>query len=315
MSKKLIAVASVAALALSALAGIAPANAAAFSVTLSQFTTTGTGESATTAYLIAVPAANDVGSDATTAADSRSIKVVVSTTTATGTVSASVTGGLRLLTVAQEADVDSTSATGTTTLSGAAVSSSHTFYVYSTSTTAGTLTVTEGGNTKVNYIKGVAGDAYSISAKFPTTVNSASNSSIDVTVSDVFGNPIVATTAIAFAAGTLTTGVVGAASVVTSATAYTWNTTRKVWEGKVIGSSTPGGVALSVTLSGGGADQTTNGLPAPTLSAFSSLSNADLASQVTALTAQVAALTADYNALAKKFNKKVKKAKNKVALK
>jgi hypothetical protein len=102
--------------------------------------------------LISVPAANDVGSDAVTAADSRSIKVVVSTTTATGTVSASATGGLRLLTVAQEADADSTSATGTTTLSGAAVSSSFTFYVYTTSTTAGTLTVTEGGNTKVNYI-------------------------------------------------------------------------------------------------------------------------------------------------------------------
>ncbi len=317
MSKKLIAVASAAALALSALVA-APANAAAFGVTVSQATDSSTaGTSATTAFTIKVPETNEIVSTTSTTT-SRAIKFVVATTTATGTVNASVTGGLRILTQAQLDDADTTVATGTTSLSVAAVSESATFYVYSTSTTAGTLTVTNDGNSYVKYIKGIVGTAYGISAKFPTAVNSSSNSSIDVTVTDVFGNPITETTAVAFSAGTLTTAVVGAASVVTSATAYTWNVTRKVWEGKVIGSTTPGGVALTVTLSGGLADQTANGFAAPVLSAFTSLSNADLSAQVTALTAQVAALTADYNALAAKWNKRVasKKAPKKaVALK
>jgi hypothetical protein len=57
---------------------------------------------------------------------------------------------------------------------------------------------------------------------------------------------------------------------------------------------------------------------APTLSAFASISNADLALQVTLLTAQVVALTADYNALATRWNKKVdskRRVFNKVPLK
>jgi|688.fasta_scaffold572116_1 hypothetical protein len=305
MSKKLIAVASAAALALSALVGIAPASAAAFGVTPSQGTDVSTaGTSATTAFTIKVPETNEIVSTTSTTT-SRAIKFVVATTTATGTVNATVTGGLRILTQAQLDDADTTTATGTTTLSVAAISESATFYVYSTSTTAGTLTVTNDGNSYVKYIKGVAGTAYSISAKFPTAVTSGANSSIDVTVTDVFGNPIVETTAVAFSGGTLTTAVVGAASVVTSATAYTWNVTRKVWEGKVVGSTTPGSTALTVTLSGGLEDQEANGLPSPVLSAFSALTTADLSAQVTALTAQVAALKADYNALAAKWNKRV----------
>ncbi len=54
------------------------------------------------------------------------------------------------------------------------------------------------------------------------------------------------------------------------------------------------------------------------MTAFASISNADLALQVTLLTAQVVALTADYNALATRWNKKVdskRRVFNKVPLK
>jgi hypothetical protein len=72
-------------------------------------------------------------------------------------------------------------------------------------------------------------------------------------------------------------------------------------------------------------DLSTNGFAKPVKTAFTSVSAADLATQVTTLTAQVTlltaqvvALTADYNRLATRFNKRydLKKAPvKKVALK
>jgi hypothetical protein len=165
------------------------------------------------------------------------------------------------------------------------------------------------GNTAVHYVKGTAGSAYNIrTVKFPTSVTSGvseanSKDKITYALTDVFGNNIANAGA----------GVVNVNALGADTSTPLYSATTKLYTSKVFEASTSS-VALSVALDAE-LDYSADGLPAPVNYAYSSISAADLASQITALTAQVAALTADYNALAVKFNKKVKKAKNKVALK
>jgi hypothetical protein len=317
MSKKLIAIASAAALALTALVAV-PAGAAAGDVTVSGETNDGptiNGATSTLAFKVDVPEDNEFADD-----ESDYLTIEVEPTASNATVSATSTGSVEILTKAEFDDtttVASTS-TGKQTFSANAVGTADVvFYVYTTSTSAGTLVVKAGDNTKTYYIKGNAGTANSISVKFPTALNSSTASNVDVTVKDVFGNNIEGSSGDEFNddnSSSLETNTVGAAATV-APDAFTWNTTRKVWAGKVIGVSGGGAASMTITLDNDGFDAEEAGLAAPSLVAFSTLSSADLASQVTSLTAQVAALIADYNALAAKWNKKAKKKKNKVALK
>jgi hypothetical protein len=322
MSKKLIAVASAAALALSALVAV-PAGAAAGDVTISGETNSGptiNGATSTLAYKVDVPEDNEFAG-----AQDDYLTVAVTPTASNATVSASSTGSVEILTTAEFDDTTTvaSTATGKQTFSANAVGTADVeFYVYTTSTSAGTLVVKAGDSTKTYYIKGNAGTANSISVKFPTSLNSSTASNVDVTVKDVFGNDITGSSGDEFNTDsdngeTLTTNTVGAAATV-DPDAFTWNTTRKVWAGKVIGVSGGGASSMTITLDNGGFDAEDDGLAAPSLVAFSSVSAADLATQVTTLTAQVAALILDYNALVAKWNKKVadKKApKKKVASK
>ena len=319
MSKKLIAIASAAALALTALVAV-PAGAAAGDVTISGETNaapTINGATSTLAFKVDVPEDNEFAG-----VQSDYLTIAVTPTASNANVSASSTGSVEILTKAEFDDTTTvaSTATGKQTFSANAVGTTDVeFYVYTTSTSAGTLVVKAGDNTKTYYIKGNAGTANSVSVKFPSALNSTTASNVDVTVKDVFGNEITGSAGDEFnddaANGeTLTTDTVGAAATV-APDAFTWNVTRKVWAGKVIGVTGGGSASMTITLDNGGFDAEEDGLSAPSLVAFSSVSAADLSSQVTSLTAQVAALIADYNALAVKFNKKVKKAKNKVALK
>jgi hypothetical protein len=251
------------------------------------------------------------------------IRFTVTPTSNAGVVSASSTGAVKLLTSAQYEDAVDVAdiTTGTQALSEASVGAGNVvFYAYTTSTTAGTLTIANGGNTRTYYVKARVGAAYNVTAKFPATLNSATDSDIQATVTDIFGNAVTgATNGASFTSGTLTAGYFGSSQAGASAGAFLWNSTSKVWVSKVKGGAVAGPSSLSVTLAPTLGDQSVaNGLAAPVTSAFSSLSSVDLADQVKALTTQVAALTADYNALAAKWNKKVanKKApKKKVALK
>jgi hypothetical protein len=321
MSKKLIAVASAAALALTAFVA-APANAGLGDISVSLGADiTGAATSAATAYEVAVPESNEPA-----VAPDQTILFEVEPAVSGGNVSATSTGAVKLLTEAQytpAAGVDAaTTASGAQSFSANAVATGAVnIYAYSTSTTAGTIKITVGDSVRTYWIKAVAGTPNSVTATFPTALNSSTASNVDVTVKDVFGNAVTGDSGDVFntavSPSTLTTNVVGAASTV-GADAFTWNTTRKVWAGKVIGVEGGGQASMTVTLDNGGFDAEDAGLAAPSLVAFSTVSSADLATQVTALTAQVAALKADYNALAAKWNKKVtnKKApKKKVALK
>ena len=319
MSKKLIAVASIAALALSALVA-APAQA---NVTLTAdgtniSTTTGVG-SAATPLLHASPEANDLVWTSTENATNTVVRYTV-TTAQNKVVTVNATGGIRLVTELTSATNGVNASSGVAQLSvNSGSSTSVIFYAYTTSTTAGTVAVSYEGSTSSLSLRSKAGGAYNISVTAPANVGEGATVSLDATVTDVFGNTITDTNkgesvVRPFAAASTTVTRTGAVALVGDAA--TWNSIRKVWEAKVTGSAGGGSAAASVELTGV-TSLTTLGLPAPRTVAFVSLNTTDLAAANLALTAQVAALQAQmadmrtkarsvtkkkYNTLARKWN-------------
>jgi hypothetical protein len=314
MSKKLLAVVSAAALALTAFVAV-PAMAVdgAYSVAVTT-SISGTGaDSTTNAILVNVPTGDVLRASATTA-DTTALTVTVATTTSTGAVSVSSTGGVKLVTTTQLADVLSTSATGTQTLSLPAAGYSLVFHAYSTSTTGGTLTVSNGGNSTTLYVKGVSANGYKMTVSGPAFASTGVIYSFTAVVKDMFGNP--------------TTGLLAANFVATGLGAFVASPTVTSSES----SATPG--TYTVSIAGANTANTGAGLLSVVLTtkiyaeveAFGdrvstgtiSVNSADPSVTIAALTAQVAAITADYNALATRWNKKVdskRKVFKKVALK
>jgi len=334
MSKKLIAVASAAALALSALVGVAPASAdvgASFhglaadgSANDSGLTMSATAaaEAAANANLT-VPAGNFLIHTNTTARTVIKVKV----TTSVGTVvTASSTGSLKIVSVddadmgsdyklENAADVDWTSTAGVQSLTKTATTDNVSFYVFTTSTNVDSLTINKSGNTRVVYIKGGEGVAYNISAALPTTVpiSVPDDHNVIVKVTDVFGNTVKAATTVA---QTLTgAGLTLDGSTTAGNLSLTYDSTEG---GHGFKMHTTASGSFAVNLSITATDVT--GLPAAKKSVFltsNAVSIGGLSAQITTLTAQVAALTAQlaesrpkatsvtkkkYNTLARKWN-------------
>jgi hypothetical protein len=299
MSKKLIAVAAAAALALTAL--VAPANAAGANLTVLPVAPNASlstdGLTSTTAFVVAVPS-QDVLRSTDTA--SRSVLALeVSTRSNNAAVAVTASGAVKLVTAAQLAASTTTSATGTSTLSLTSNDSGKvTFYAYNTSTTAGTVTVAESGTTPASntvWVKGStgAGNAYKLTAVAPTIGGLGSLVEYTATVVDMFGNAI-------------TTASVDANTLGGDATdpgAATYNAVTKVYEGEFTNRTTAGTTALLVSIAVS-ADKVT-AFGAKTTSVFVSINGQDLQAAITALQAEVAALKADYNALAARWNKRV----------
>jgi len=314
MSKKLIALAAAAALALTGLVAT-PASAtsitgvvidaeASVSASHSSNTSADVPASAMTSRTLDYSASNST---------SRNVVRYVVTTASATTVSVTSAGGVKVIKDLADADgvaykidttVASTGVSGSTTASNL----TFTFYAFTTSTTAGSVVISTPSSSLTFYVKGLAGAAYNLgSVKFPTSIvqgetEADSTAVISYNLTDVFGNAITTGTAPALTA-------LGA----TASTSTTYSTTRKVWEA-VVYNATASSVAMALNLTA--TDLSTNGFAKPVKTAFSSVSAASLATQVTTLTAQVAALTAtvsalttDYNALATKYNKLVKKSK------
>jgi hypothetical protein len=309
MSKKLIAVASAAALALTALVAV-PANATAISgVVIDAAASTSVSQTSNTSATAPISAMTsrtlDYNSPGST---SRNVVRYVVTTASATTVNVKSAGGVKVIKDLSDADgvvykIDT--AVAGTELSATTTSTllTYTFYAFTTSTTAGSVVISTPSSTLTFYVKGVAGAAYNLgNVKFPTSIVQGqaevdSTAVVSYTLTDVFGNAITTGTA-----PTLT--ALGA-----TASTSTYSATRKVWEA-VVYSATASNVAMSLNLTA--TDLSTNGFAKPVKTAFSSVSAADLATQVTTLTAQVAALSATlatmvtaakYNKLARKWNK------------
>ena len=309
MSKKLIAVASAAALALTALVGVAPASATT--------TISGGDKSGLTAALatsINVPFDNEVES-----ADGEIVTFTVSSA-ANRSVSADATGGIKLLTELTDADQKAVKSTdGLTKLAiGTGVSTSVTFYAFTTSTATGTVVVNDGvGNTQTFYIKGIAGPAYNVSVVAPTSIpTTGTGAAMQIKVTDVFGNALASLGGAGLDVKTLGAGssvhitaTAGTAITAPFTTTANYNDTKKVFEVN-LRSTTGGGAAVTVVLSKAvgaptvGPDEV-SGLAKPVSTFFVSINTADLAAQVAALQAQVASMVTKkrYNTLARKWNR------------
>jgi len=309
MSKKLIAVASAAALALTALVGVAPANA---SITIAVDGTNGADSGAGTSaspYLESVPVANLLDANTSIEFDVTTVVGDVMTVTATGSV--------RILKQVTGTDADKlfTSTSGLTTYTATATTTTTSFIAYNTSTTAGSFVVSKksanGLSTATGdavYVKGVVGTSYNFNVTAPATLAANTEGEVLITVTDMFGNALENNAT----ASTLieTNDSVAGLGTVPTLGAATWDATRKVYVASLSAVTTAVEFAYILTVpSGSVAD--VGGLAKPKRGGFFQINSATVSAQVTTLTAQVAALTAqvtaltaDYNALAKKWNKR-----------
>jgi len=292
MSKKLIAVASAAALALTALVGVAPAMAAPAAAVTDNVGGSGTSGSP---YTIYVPSAN------TLVAGTNAITYTISGLATSDVVRVETTGGIKLL-----SDISLfTSATtgvnvstlGTTTYSTTKENAnSIVLNMFTTSTSAGTIVMTTTRTglsaTSTTHLKGMVTTAgeHTISAVagVPATMAKFATAALTFTVKDVFGNAVENDASILNLAAQ------------TNLSAITWDSSAKVYKTTL---TAPSAGAFTATIDLGAAE--VDGLADTSATAVLVVNNAGVSAQITALTAQVASLTADYNALAKKWNKLV----------
>jgi hypothetical protein len=312
MSKKLIAVASAAALALSALVA-APASAAAFSVTITGGSADA-GVSSSAAKTINVPASNSLTNAWSTEGNTTgtALRFVVATAADASVSVTSTGGGAKILSNSQYTATGSsapTSATGATSLTATAAGESLTFWVTTTSTSTSTIVVSSAGSSSTLYVKGLAGLAYNVTATGPSFVQTGVDSHVLVKATDIFGN------AVSVGGNQINITYLGNVAQSVTATAYRSATTDALV--KVTGTAVggPGAMTVSIADDARRAQADIAGFPDRSFATFLSVNNTNPVTALAALTAQVAALTADYNALATKYNKKVKFKRNRVTLK
>jgi hypothetical protein len=322
MSKKLIAVAAAAALALTGLVATpSVATVGPFNATIDGTTeaTANAGTLSTSANTINVPSANVLRyNEAENHTTGTLVRYGIVTPGATDTVTVTATGGVKLISETQFADVeDLTVASGTASLSVSAAAGEVDVYAYTTSTTAASITFSSGGSSEVVWLKGVTYDenAYKIAFTGPTTVALGGTMAFSGTVVDMFGNKVELD-----AHGDIDTSVIGGSLTPgdVTETDFDVDATTKVVSFELTASSTAGAMAISIALDPAHKATKVTAFGDLTATQFFTVNATDLSATVTALQAQVAALTADYNALAAKWNKRVasKKApKKKVALK
>jgi hypothetical protein len=305
MSKKLIAVASAAALALTALVGVAPVSA----------TTTISGGSqdgltAASAKLIPVPADNSV--------DSADQVVFTVSSAADRTVSATATGAVKLLTTSSPASGTHKANAGVTSLNiSTGLATSVTFYAYTTSTAVGTVVVNDGvGNTQTFHIKGTSALPYNIAVTAPSSLSTGEANDMTIVVTDVFGNALETLGNYQLNFTPVAVAVKGAdESDLENTNASTgtedWDSVAKNFA-FTLTDAIAGGAAVSVKLTSNGtlAPPAITGLAKPVATAFKSFSSADLSAQVASLTAQLAesrpkaksVTKKRFNTLARKWN-------------
>ena len=302
MSKKLIAVASAAALALTGLVGIAPANASGPAVAFSG--ATGAGTSAASPATITVPHTNALATSGTV-----TVATVTVSNLATGdVVRVDATGSVKLV----EATFANNVLVDVTTLGKSSISKTRTtdddlvLYAYTTTTTAGTvvMNVTRTGLTATStlHLKGVAGPEFKITnvTGVPSTLATAATAAVTFKATDVFGNAVEDDTEIK-------------ALTPTNFGAVTWDAAAKVYKATL---TSPGNTAFITTIDLGATE--VDGF-ADATDVFSAVVNNPAATgQIATLTAQVASLTAQladsrskatsvtkkrYNTLARKWNR------------
>jgi len=321
MSKKLIAVAAAAALALTGLVGVAPATAAmpyagdtqpvaANSLLVTSTVLRDGAGTLADPYKIAVP-------DSGLATSATTLRFEISTTAARA-VTVTATSGIRLVATVTNTTAVVLSGADSLTVTADA-NGDAAFVAYPTSTTRGVVTITNDGDITQIYVTGKVGTAYDIGTVTLPALEPSKTGAIVAVVTDAFGNAVDTVSASA----SLTVTRVGTGSPTSTDVQY--SATSKRWEGTVTAGATAGQLAVSLVIAGltaTTAQKAAFGEPNNTyfgiINVAAAATAAQLQAQVTALTAQLTALTSEYNKLAKRFNNLVtlKKAPTKkVALK
>ena len=154
------------------------------------------------------------------------------------------------------------------------------FFVYTTSTEVGTVTIVNGANTLTYYVKGTAGGAYNLDATVKSDASTASIVENSVKITDIFGNIV---------GGVTPTVTVIGATIEVAATAS--DATNGISKFSIKYPATAGQAAVSVALPGVVTD--VDGLDAAKKSTVKFVTVSDLASEVTALKAVAAKATED----------------------
>ena len=326
MSKKLIAVAAAAALALTGLVVMPTAATATgpFAVAVTGQETTNqvnrTGATATNPLQIMVPS-NDVlrseaadgdtiGGDLVPANSNTALRLAITTPGATDAITITSTGGVKVLTETQftETAPAPTTATGVQSLTVPAAAGEAVVYAYTTSTTAGTVVISAAGSSRTIHVQGistVANNMYKLAFSAPSTGAIGGTVTITGTVRDMFDNLLTPTE------DDLTvTALGGDLDNLPTVTAFKVNATTKVVTFKVPTADTATQQAYSITAASP-ADEVDE-FAGYAVSVFALVTSVDLATQVTALTAQVAALQAQLDASRLKVNSVTKKRWNKL---
>jgi hypothetical protein len=305
MSKKLIAVASAAALAISLLAAV-PASATAPTFTLGGGTGTEAG-AVSTPRLVNVPSLNTIK----LATDESAVSLLVDSLAIGDVVSITSTGAVKFVfteVLAASANFNASNL-GVQTYSTTKTNADPiTVYAYSTSTTAGTIaaTVTRPGLTssQTYYVQGEAGLAYNIAATagVPSVLSNTATSVVSFTVTDVFGNAVEARAAVSDDAQRVNMGLI------------TWDAAAKVYKSTMTSPST-GAFIASIDLAA--ATRSITGMPDANQDLVATVNVSGAGTQVLSLTAQIAALEAKiltmrtfersvtkkrFNTLARKWN-------------
>lgn len=270
-SFKKIAVAVVAAMTMTTLVAT---SASAATTTLSVGgSTVSTGTTVSNPAVLPVPSDNSVD-----AADALKIAL---TGLDTGTVVSAVATNATIVPALATISAPVNSSAGSSSISiSTGTGTTAEFYVYTKTTTPGTVVVTVGGNVTTYYVKGSAGSAYNIALVAPDTVNISSVNKVYVKESDVFGNPVV----------TSTPSVTAINATVGSVTVSDTTTGTFVFD--LTAPATVGTVGLSTNISA--SDVT--GLPAASKNATKFVAVTNIADALASANAQIAALQAQLSA-------------------
>lgn len=237
------------------------------------------GVANTTSSALATPATVTVPSDNTVDAPD-AVKFDL-TGIDTGTVVSVVTTNAFVVSALHTTLAPVNSSAGATTFSvSTGTGNTATFFVYTKSTSVGTVVITNAGATSTYYIKGTSGPAYNISPVVAATANTYNVVEYSTTVTDVFGN-IPATV-------TPTVTVIGATiSTVSSATGTTGLSKVSVTYPATAGLSA---ISFSITATD------IVGLPAAVKSVVKFVTITDLATTVSNLTTELATEKANSSA-------------------
>ena len=237
------------------------------------------------AAVATVPADNKV--EAADAVKFALTNIVAGTSVVVTTAKATVVPALHTATV----PVTSKSGSNTLTINVGTGTTAE-FFVYTTTTEIGTVTIVNGPNTLTYYVKGTAGGAYNLDATVKSDVSTASIVENTVKVTDIFGNIVGGVTPTVTVIGATIEVAAGASDATTGISKFS-----------VKYPATSGQSAISIALPGVITD--VEGLDVAKKSTVKFVTVSDLASEVTALKA-VAAKAAEELAAEKTAHAKTK---------